>query len=53
MLPSSALFMVDSLPLGFNEADKLKSSSILIYFVSEQDIYLYTNISVKPTINYW
>ncbi len=27
------------MPLGFNESDTLKFSSILIYFVLEQDIY--------------
>ncbi len=38
-MQSSALFTIDSLPLGLNEADMFKLSSILIYWVTEQSIY--------------
>jgi hypothetical protein len=31
--------MVDSLPLGFNEADMVDSSSKLIYLPTKQSIY--------------
>jgi hypothetical protein len=31
MLPTSALFAADSLPLGLNEADTFEFSSLLIY----------------------
>ncbi len=57
MLPSSALFTVASFPLGFNDADTLGSSSILIYFQPEQRLFTQSNthdaMVIKGEIKKW
>ncbi len=49
MLPSSALFTFDSLPLGLNETDTNRSSSILIYSDIRPSIYT-QNSGMMPMI---
>jgi hypothetical protein len=44
-MPSSALFTVDPLPLGLNEADTHRSRAIMIYCPSEHSLYTQSDLN--------
>jgi hypothetical protein len=50
MVPSSIMFTDDTSSLDLNEADTIKSSSVLIYYYTEQSIYARMNGSMPELI---